>query len=75
MVYSYLFPICYLEHLGCVHTNRVQSSPIQSSHSQSRGSDSVAYLQWQPRLAYTLAESSRVESHESCRGGPRWHSG
>ena len=38
------------------------------SDSQRRGSDSVDYLQWQPRqcLHTSRVESSRVDSHESC---------
>ena len=56
--------------VGCVHTNRVESSPIQSSpDSQRRGSDSMAYFQWPPRQCVhaSRVESSRAESHESCR--------
>ena len=46
--------------LGCVHTNRVESSPIQSSpDSQRRNSDCMAYFQWLPRQCI---HTSRVES-------------
>ena len=48
--------------MGCVHTNRVESSPVQSD-SQRRGSDSVTYS-GSRSSAYTTAESSRAESHE-----------
>jgi len=49
--------------LGCVHTNRVESSPIQSSQTHK---DAVVTL-WltfngRRSSAYTPAESSRVES-------------
>jgi len=42
--------------------SRVESNPVQSD-SQRRGSDSVAYLQWQPRQCVhtSRVESSRVE--------------
>ena len=48
--------------------SRVGSNPVQSG-SQRRSSDSVAYLQWPPRQCVhtNRVESSRVESHESCR--------
>jgi hypothetical protein len=54
--------------LGCVHTNRVESSPIQSSqiHEDSAETLWLAYNDSRGS-AYTPAESSRVESHESCR--------
>ena len=55
-------------HIGCVHTNRVESSPIQSSQTHK---DAVVtpWLTFNGRRgsAYTPAESSRVQSHESCR--------
>ena len=48
----------------CTHQQgRVESNPVQSD-SQRRGSDSVAYLQWQP---WQCVHTSRVESRESCQ--------
>jgi len=52
----------------CVHTNRVESSPVQSSQTHK----DAAVTLWLTfnglrDSAYTPAESSRLESHESCR--------
>jgi hypothetical protein len=53
---------------GCVHTNRVESSPIQSSQTH-KGAAVTLWLTYNDRhgRAYTPAESSRVQSHKSCR--------
>ena len=54
--------------LGCVHTNRVESSPIQSSQTNKDAAVTL-WLTFNGRRgsAYTPAESSPVQSHESCR--------
>ena len=63
-----LFFIFYLAVLGCVHTNRVESSPIQSSQTHKDAAVTL-WLTFNGRRssAYTPAESSPVQSHESCR--------
>ena len=55
-------------HSGCVHTNRVDSSPVQSSQTH-KDAAVCLWLTYNGRRgrAYTPAESSWVESHESCR--------
>ena len=59
--------------LGCVHTNKAKSSPIQSSQTHKDASVTLWLTYIGSRgSAYNPAESSRVESsrvesHESCR--------
>jgi len=44
---------------GCVHTNRVELSPIQSSQTHKDAAVTVAYFRWSPRQC---VHTSRVES-------------
>ena len=53
---------------GCVHTNRVESSPIQSSQTHKDAAGPLWLTYNGSRCgAYTPAESSQVKSRESCR--------
>ena len=51
--------------LGCVHTNRVGSSPIQCS--QTHKDAAVTGLLTMAAAAVRTHQQSPVESHESCR--------
>ena len=44
---------------GCVHNDRVESSPIQSSQAHKDAAVALVYLQWPPRQCVYI---SRVES-------------
>jgi len=54
--------------LGCVHTNRFESSPVQSSQTHKDAAVTL-WLTFNGHRGsvYTPAESSRVQSHESCQ--------
>ena len=57
-----------IDGLGCVHTNRVESSPIQSSQTHKDAAVTLwLTLNGRHGSTYTPAQSNRVQSHESCR--------
>jgi hypothetical protein len=66
--FTFYLSVDSLSRIWCVHTNRVESSRVESnpvqSDSRRRSRDSVAYLQWPPwQCVHTSrVESSRVES-------------